>query len=493
MKPIQNIRKLLIANRSEIVSRIAATARILGITTVAVYTEEDRYAPFIFETDEAYKLPKVGYGGYTCIEDLIACAHACGADAIHPGYGFLSESSLFAQAVINAGLIWVGPNPEVINQMGSKTQACLTMQTAGIPIIPGFYFNGNDENAKEKAFKNFRELNSPAILKASAGGGGKAMHVVTHDTDFISLWNQTLRESRALFNSSELLLEQYIPHARHIEVQIAGDGERFIHLFERECSIQRRHQKIIEEAPSSFISPSTREKLYIYALKAAQAIGYDSIGTVEFLVTEDERIYFLEMNTRIQVEHPVTEMITGIDLVDLQLTIAQTQKLPYQQSDIVMNGYSIECRVLAENPRQNFTPSSGALIQIALPKGPFIRIDHALERGFEITPFFDSMIAKIVTCGKTREKACNRMNDCLKNCIIQGISTNISLLKTILAHYDFQKGEFSTKWLEEELINLIHSKKSPSSSTLAAATLFFSLLTAKKNSIPQRWRNARWK
>jgi acetyl-CoA carboxylase biotin carboxylase subunit len=493
MNPSRTIRKLLIANRSEIASRIASTARMLGITTVALYTEEDKYAPFIFETHEAYQLPKKGYEGYTCIEDIIACAHQCEADAIHPGYGFLSESPIFAQAVIDAGLLWVGPRPEAIEKMGSKIQARKTMQEAGVPIVPGFYFNAEESSAKEKAYEAYRQLQGPALLKASAGGGGKGMHVVSDHKDFSALWDRTVRESRSLFNSSELLLEKYIPKARHIEVQIAGDGKNFIHLFERECSIQRRHQKLIEEAPCSFITSTTREKLYSYALRAAQAIAYDSIGTVEFLVTDDETIYFLEMNTRIQVEHPITELVTGIDLVDLQLEIAQTKKVPYSQTDISVKGHSIECRIIAENPLENFIPSTGTLINLSLPKSPFMRIDHTLEKGYEVTPFFDSMIAKISTYGETREKSRARMIDCLSNCNIQGIKTNLSLLHNILSNLSFQHGHFSTKWLEENLFTLLPSEPKATTAAIVTAALFLSLLSPKKNVSTQRWVQRRWK
>lgn len=444
------IKTILIANRSEIALRIQFTCHSLGIETIAIYTKEDKFASYVHKANKSYLLPQSGYTGYLDQEAIINIALKAKADAIHPGYGFLSENAQFAQKVIDAGLIWIGPTPQNISLFADKTKAYKVMLQANIPTIPGKAFKYNEINsflhAKQFAIRN----GFPVLLKSALGGGGKAMRHVDKLENFEQAWKTVASESQKQFNSQNILLEKDIPNARHIEIQIASDGKNYIHFYERECSIQRRHQKIIEETPCNAISKFTLQKLYNTALKAAKTVSYKNIGTIEFIVTPNEKFYFLEINTRLQVEHSVTELTTTMDLVSLQIYLAEHNKLPYNQKDIIKRGHAIECRIYSENPQNNFTPSTGKIISMQLPNGPFIRIDHDLEEETEITTFYDPMIMKLTTIGNTRNVAIKNMLNALQSTCIVGINTNIEFLKNILLSTEFKSGKIHTKLLQNK-------------------------------------------
>ncbi len=440
------IKKILIANRSEVAVRIIAACRTLNIKTVAVYTQEDRMANHVYHADAAYPLSLSGSAGYLNSKELISLAHAAEVDAIHPGYGFLAESASFAQEVISAGLTWIGPSPNLIAQMGNKIAAREIMTQYGVPTIPGFHFTHATLNELSAAKTAAASLGYPVILKSANGGGGKAMRSVYDSDAFDRAWEQVLSESQKYFQAQDIFIEKYIESGRHIEIQVAGDGTHACHFFERECSIQRRHQKIIEETPCAFVSEKTLAHMYEISLHATKTLGYDSIGTLEFLVTPDESFYFLEMNTRLQVEHGITEMTCGIDLVQLQITLAQTKQLPLTQEKITRRGHAIECRITTED--DSFTPSCGAVTNLMLPQGPFVRHDHALETGMVISPFFDAMLSKLIAFGSDRQAAIANMQQALSTFTIKGVATNIALHQKILASLPFQHGTFHTRWLE---------------------------------------------
>ena len=474
------IKKILILNRSESASRIQFSCQKLGIKTVAIYAPEDKYLKYVFESDQNHKLSGNGATAYLNQDEIIEIAKKTNCDAIHPGYGFLSENGDFAKKVIDSGLIWIGPSPKIIKMMGNKTTARQIAEKANVPVIPGVFFNHNE---KEEAKKKAIEIGFPILLKDPLGGGGKGIIKVSNEKSseetlnvFDSAWEQVKSISNKLTQSNQILIEKFIENGRHIEIQICGDGKNFIHLYERECSIQRRHQKIIEEAPSDFVDKKTLDAMYSAAIKIAKAIKYNNIGTVEFILTSEEafnvnvpenKFYFLEINTRLQVEHSVTEQITGIDLVELQIEIAKNNilrkkhlMLKYQQKDISKQGHSIECRIYSEDPKNNFAPSTGKILNIQIPTTPFTRIDHNLEDDMEITPFFDPMIAKITTYGKHRNDAINNMNVVLKNFVIDGIKTNKQLLQTILKSDEFKSGKIHTQLLENpEYLKRILKKK----------------------------------
>jgi acetyl/propionyl-CoA carboxylase alpha subunit len=452
MTKLPGICKVLIANRSEVALRLQATYHAYGIETVAVFSAEDQSAPHVAHATQAFELAGQGSLAYRNAEEIIAIALAAGADAIAPGYGFLSENASFAQQVIDAGLVWVGPHPQAIAAMGDKVQARNLMQTVGVPVVPGIMIDDLDVAGKENARMAALKIGYPVILKDPKGGGGKAMRKIASSDDFDRAWDQVLAESKKLTGSATLLIEKYVINGRHIEIQIAGDGTRCIHLFERECSIQRRHQKIIEEAPCSFLPQTVLERMYQVAILAARAVGYDSIGTVEFIVTPDHDFYFLEMNTRLQVEHGVTELITGIDLVHLQLVLAATKQLPYEQGAVTMRGHAIQARVYAEDAAHNFTPSTGTLTHINLPQLPWARLEHALAVGTVVTPFFDPMIAKLLVWGPDRADATRRMQQLLQQTMIEGCITNVPFLLSIAQSLAFSSGAFHTQWLQDQAI-----------------------------------------
>ncbi len=439
-------KKILIANRSEIALRIQATCRSMGIKTVAIYAPEDAQASYVQCADEAYPLTLRGFQAYLNQEEIISLALQAGVDAIHPGYGFLSESPAFVEKVLDSGMAWIGPQAETMMLLGDKAQARSLMRIINVPMVQGHEFRPvvfDISMAREAALA----LGYPVIIKDSLGGGGKAMRRVERESDFDNAWHAVLSEGKRLGFLGNIIVEKYLSDARHIEVQIAGDGKNFIHLFERECSIQRKHQKIIEEAPCRFVAPEVLDKLYAAAVAIARAVNYCSIGTVEFLVDATGQFYFLEVNARLQVEHSVTEMTTGVDLVELQVTLAEKGHLPWTQEDIKRNGHAIECRVYAEDPSNNFMPCVGVIEHLRVPRSPFIRVDHDLAEGHEVTPFFDPMIAKISAFGATRDRALGHMATALKNFDLGGCGTNIRFLLAVIENENFCVGLFSTHWL----------------------------------------------
>lgn len=438
------IKKVLIANRGEIARRIIRTCRERGIRVVAVYSDADKSLPFVNEADEAVPIgPPPVAQSYLNMEAIVAAAVQTGADAIHPGYGLLSENAAFARKVEAAGIRFIGPTPEVIAAMGDKVTARRQMAAAGVPTVPG---TQNGVLQVEEALAAAKEIGYPVMLKASAGGGGIGMVVCRSDDELTKAFPTAQGRAKAYFGDGTLFLEKYIEQPRHVEVQIAADKQRTIHLFERECSIQRRNQKVIEESLSPSIAETTRSRLYEAGMQAARAVGYTGVGTVEFLVDADEQIYFLEMNTRLQVEHPVTEAITGLDLVALQLDLAVEQSLPFVQEGIKAAGHAIEYRIYAEDPT-TFMPSPGKIEVFSAPRGEGIRVDSGVEAGNEVSPFYDPMIAKLVVSGATRDEALLRSRKALASFQIEGIRTNLPLLQAVTNDPQFVAGKYNTHYL----------------------------------------------
>ena len=441
--------KILIANRGEIAVRVIRACREMGIRTVAVYSEIDRHALHVDLADEAVCIgPTRARDSYLNMENIISATVLTGAEAIHPGFGFLAENSKFAEMCRECNIVFIGPDPEVIEMMGSKARAREIMTEAGVPVVPGI--NGVLKNL-EQAVTAAEEIGYPVILKASAGGGGKGIRIVYDREELKKAYEMAKTEAKAAFNDDTMYMEKYLLAPRHIEFQILADNYgHTIHLGERDCSIQRRNQKIIEEAPSNILSAELRQKMGEAAVKAAQAVGYKNAGTVEFLVDETGSYYFMEMNTRIQVEHPVTELVTGIDLVQEQIKIASGSSLAIKQEDVLIKGHAIECRINAENPSKGFRPSPGKANILLWPGGSGIRLDSALYNGYEIPPSYDSMIAKLICYGRDREEALVRMRRALDEFTIEGIDTNIEFLFNILSHEKFLNGDFDTSFIKRE-------------------------------------------
>jgi len=439
--------KVLIANRGEIAVRIVRACRELGVRTVAVYSDVDRAALHVRYANEAYRIgPPQARDSYLSIERIIDAALKSGADAVHPGYGFLAERPDFARAVADAGLIWIGPPATAIGAMGDKVTARKTVEAAGVPVVPGTELDLNDNALGVAAdFVGF-----PLLIKATAGGGGRGMRLVECQEEFENALHSARREAEAAFGDGAVYLEKVIEDARHIEIQILADEYgNVIHLGERECSIQRRHQKLIEEAPSPIMDETLRQEMGEIAVRAAQAVNFVNAGTIEFLMDKDRRFYFLEMNTRLQVEHPVTEAVTGVDIVKAQLRIARGRRLPLTQEDVHMNGWAIECRINAEDPYNDFLPSIGQVDDITLPTGPGVRVDTGIYEGFEITPYYDSLISKVVCWGETRAEALLRMRRALEEYRIMGIKTNIPFHQRIIDSHRFMAGQFDTTFVEQ--------------------------------------------
>lgn len=438
-------KKILVANRGEIAVRIMRTCKALGITTVAIYSEADQDAPHRQFADEAYLVggPRVA-DSYLKIETIIEIAKEVGAEAIHPGYGLLSENPEFARKCEEVGLIFVGPSPQVIASMGSKIEARKIMKQAGVPVVPGI---STSLTNSEQAVKVANEIGYPIMLKASSGGGGIGMQIVRNDEEMVKAFEGNQKRAIAFFGNGEMYLEKYIENPRHIEIQLLADNKgNTVYLWERECSIQRRHQKIVEEAPSSFVDYQLRKKMGETAVQAAKAIGYKNAGTIEFLVDENKNFYFLEMNTRLQVEHPVTEEITGIDLVEEQLRIAAGELLRFSQEQIPIKGHSIEVRIYAEDPK-SFYPSPGTITSLSLPEGDGIRHEIGIHEKSMVTPYYDPMVAKLIVKGKVREDAINKLQLALSEYHVGGIKTNIPLLREIVEHAAFQSGDTTTNFL----------------------------------------------
>ncbi|KPC77736.1 acetyl-CoA carboxylase biotin carboxylase subunit [Laceyella sacchari] len=444
--------KILIANRGEIAVRIIRACRELGISTVAVYSEADRDALHVTLADEAYCIgPAAARDSYLNMTNLLSTATLVGADAIHPGYGFLAENADFAELCTACNITFIGPSPEAIVKMGDKTTARETMKEAGVPTVPGTEGVIDD---LEEAAKTAAEIGYPVIVKATAGGGGKGMRVVYNEEELTRAITLAQKEAEANFGNSGVYLEKFLVEPRHIEIQVLADNYgNVIHLGERDCSIQRRYQKLIEEAPSPALSEDLRSRMGEAAVKAAESVQYSGAGTVEFLLDKDGNFYFMEMNTRIQVEHPVTELITGIDLVKEQIRIAAGEKLKWKQEDIRFDGWSIECRINAERPDKNFMPSPGKIQFYLPPGGNGVRIDSACYQGYQISPFYDSMVAKLIVWGKDRQEAIERMNRALKEFAIDGVHTTIPFHLKVLNHPNFVSGDFHIQFLEKTNLN----------------------------------------
>lgn len=442
-------KKILIANRGEIAARVIRTCKLMGITTVAIYSEADAEAPHVKLADESYLVggPRVNES-YLNMDKIIEIAKNAEVEAIHPGYGLLSENARFAEACKKNEIVFIGPSPEVISSMGSKIEARKTMQKAGVPVVPG---NNSPLSTLEEAEAVANEIGYPLMLKASAGGGGIGMQVVQNIDELRKAFDGNKKRATDFFGDGSMFMEKLVQNPRHIEIQVLADREgNTIYLGERECSIQRRHQKVVEEAPSAFIDEATRKKMGEAAVQAAKAIGYSNAGTVEFLVDDEKNYYFLEMNTRLQVEHPVTEEVTGLDLVELQIKIANGELLTLNQEDVHLTGHAIEVRIYAEDP-VTFFPSPGQIHTFRIPTGEHIRHELAVEEGSKVTPFYDPMIGKLIVTGENREQAINRLIDALDNYEIEGIKTNIPMLKKVIAHSEFKLGNTTTGFVQAYL------------------------------------------
>ncbi|HDR3891919.1 acetyl-CoA carboxylase biotin carboxylase subunit [Bacillus cereus] len=443
------IKKVLIANRGEIAVRIIRACKEMDIETVAIYSEADKESLHVQIADEAYCVgPTISKESYLNLTNIISVAKLTGCDAIHPGYGFLAENADFAELCRECNLIFIGPSPEAISKMGTKDVARDTMKEAGVPIVPGS--QGIIKNTEE-AIELANQIGYPVIIKATAGGGGKGIRVARHEEELIKGIQITQQEASTAFGNPGVYLEKYVEDFRHVEIQIMADTHgNAIHLGERDCTIQRRLQKLLEESPSPALDEDIRKQMGEAAVKAAVAVDYTGAGTVEFIYEyKTKTFYFMEMNTRIQVEHPVTEMVTGIDLIKEQILVASGEKLSLQQEEVQFNGWAIECRINAENPAKKFMPSPGK-VEMYLPPGGFgIRVDSAVYPGYSIPPFYDSMVAKLIVHGKTREEAIAKMKRALSEFVIEGVHTTIPFHLQLLDHPDFVKGEFNTKFLEE--------------------------------------------
>ncbi|WP_163526130.1 acetyl-CoA carboxylase biotin carboxylase subunit [Halobacillus ihumii] len=438
--------KILIANRGEIASRVIRTCARLNIKTVAVYSEADQHAPYVEEADESYLIgkPRVNES-YLNADKIIQVAQKSGAEAIHPGYGLLSENADFARKVREAGITFIGPSADVMAKMGDKIAARNEMKQAGVPIVPGTEEAVADVEAAKTTAKDF---GYPLMLKAAAGGGGIGMQAVQNEQELEKAFEGNQKRAETFFGNGKMFMEKQIIDPRHIEIQVLADEfGNAVHLFERECSIQRRHQKVVEEAPSPFLSEKTRQQMGESALKAVHSLGYANAGTIEFLVDEEENYYFLEMNTRLQVEHPVTEEITGLDLVEQQLRIAAGEKLAITQDDLSIQGHAIEVRIYAEDSN-TFFPSPGQITNLVLPQGEGIRHELAVHGDSQVTPFYDPMIAKLVVSGASREEAIDRLTKALHQYEVQGIKNNVMMLKRIITHEKFKQGDTKTSFIE---------------------------------------------
>jgi acetyl-CoA carboxylase biotin carboxylase subunit len=458
--------KILVANRGEIASRVIRTCREMGIRTASVYSDADRWARFVSAADEAHPLgaPAVRES-YLNAGKILDIARRIGADALHPGYGFLSENADFARACRKAGIVFIGPSPESIERVGNKLAARRLAKRARVPVVPG-----TDEPLDgPPASSLVRRIGFPLLIKAAAGGGGRGMRVVRAPSDFDRAFREARHEAANAFGDGTLFLERYLENPKHVEVQIFGDSRgNVLHLFERECSVQRRHQKLIEESPSPSLSPAQRRRLLAAAVKIGRAAGYRNAGTCEFLVDAKGRFFFLEVNSRLQVEHPVTEAVTGLDLVRLQILVAAGRPLPFRQKDVVARGHAIECRILAEDPHGGFAPSIGEIPSYRLPGGPFVRIDSDLTPGMQVTLHYDSLIAKLIGWGPTRQEAIDRVLRALQEFKIAGIETTIPFHRAMLQDPAFRRGRVHTRYVETEFSMPVEERDARLAALLAA-------------------------
>ena len=488
-------KKILIANRGEIAIRIMRACREMGISTVAVYSEIDRTAQHVRYADEAYLLgPAPANESYLVFEKIIKAAIDSKAEAIHPGYGFLAENSEFAAEAKRSGLVFIGPEPETIRLLGDKMTARETMIKAGVPIVPGL------EQAVSKcseAIEQANQIGYPILLKAAAGGGGKGMRIVNSANEIEQLLKMARSEAKSAFGDDRIYIEKYVENPRHIEFQIFADQHgNIVHLGERECSIQRRHQKVIEESPSPIVDPEMRERMGQAAIKAAQAANYVNAGTVEFLVDNEKNFYFLEVNTRLQVEHPVTEMVTGFDLAKEQIRIANGEKLSFKQNEIKMRGAAIECRIYAEDPENNFLPSIGSIQSYREPNGPGIRVDSGFYKGDTVSIYYDPLISKLVSWGKDRSEAVQRMKRALTEYHISGVQTVIPFHKKVMDQPDFLNGDISTHFIQDKMDRLtqISSISEEDKKALAILSCLFDFqIKKKKRQIIKKDKLSCWK
>ena len=496
------INKILVANRGEIALRVMRSAREMGIKTVAIFSEADRHALHVRYADEAICVgPPPSSESYLRSDFIIQECKRLGVDAIHPGYGFLSENAGFARKVTDAGLIFIGPSPEAIEVMGSKLAAKQAVQKYDIPLVPGTAEAISDiPKAKQMA----AEIGYPILIKASAGGGGKGMRIVEREADFEEQMDRAVSEAKSAFGDGAVFIEKFITSPRHIEIQVLGDQHgNIVHLFERECSVQRRHQKVIEEAPSAVLTPEVRQAMGEAAVGVAKACNYYGAGTVEFIVDDKLNFYFLEMNTRLQVEHPVTEAITGVDLVKEMIHIAQGEPLRFAQEDLSITGHAIEVRVYAEDPTNNFLPDIGKLQTYIRPQGPGIRVDDGFEQGMEIPIHYDPMIAKLVAFGKDRDEARERMKRAIDEYEITGIATTLGFCKFVMDHEAFVSGNFDTKFVEKYFTPEVLQQESSEDLQKLAAALAVQLMENQKTAAKpmaaggtqdgmKNWKKRRW-
>lgn len=445
-------KKVLIANRGEIAVRIIRACREMGIRTVAVYSEGDRTALHAQLADEAVCIgPSPSKDSYLNIQNIISATVLTGAEAIHPGFGFLSENSKFASICEECKIKFIGPKKECIELMGDKAKAREIMKKSKVPVVPGFEGVIKDE---EHLKKEAQKIGYPVMLKAASGGGGKGIRIVSSEAELINSYNSAKSEAENAFGDGTIYIEKYIVNPHHIEFQILGDDfGNIVHLWDRDCSIQRKNQKVLEEAPSTFLNDDIRKNMGEVAVKAAKSVNYNSVGTIEFLVDDDKNFYFMEMNTRIQVEHPVTEAITGVDIVKEQINVASGLSLTLKQDDVKINGHAIECRINAEDPEKNFMPCPGKIEALIMPGGHGIRIDSGMYAGCTIPPYYDSMIAKLIVHGKDRNEAIMKMKRSLWEFVVEGVNTNIDLQFDILSNEDFEKGYYNTGFLKDKLVN----------------------------------------
>lgn len=471
-------KKILIANRGEIAVRVIRACREMGISSVAVFSDVDRAALHVSHADEAYAIgPAPARESYLNVAKILDVAKRSGAEAIHPGYGFLSENAQFARACAEAGLKFIGPPPSAMELMGSKTRARQAMQAANVPFVPGSARGLSISEAEELAVK----IGFPVMIKAAAGGGGKGMRLVREPAELRSSFETAQSEALRSFNDSEVYLEKYIENPRHIEIQVLADEHgNVVYLGERECSVQRRHQKVIEEAPSAIVDEDLRARMGAVAVQAARSAGYTNAGTIEFLVDQARNFYFLEMNTRLQVEHPVTELVTGLDLVHLQLRIAAGEKLPFRQEDIQLRGHALECRIYAEDPDNNFFPSPGKILRLLQPSGPGIREDSGVYEGWSVPLDYDPMLSKLIAYAPDRNSAIQRMRRALDEYFIGGIKTNLSLFRRILDHHDFIEARIDTGFLDRMLASSAAERK-PESALSDIAAVSAALFAATAN------------
>jgi 3-methylcrotonyl-CoA carboxylase alpha subunit len=462
-------KKILIANRGEIAVRVARTCRVMGIPTAAVYSEVDRHALHVREADEAVAIgPAEAARSYLDIGALLAAARKTGADAVHPGYGFLSQNGDFADAVAGAGLTFIGPPGPVHRAMGDKRGARRLMSAAGVPIVPGYE---GDDQQDATLLAQAERIGWPVMIKPSRGGGGKGMRAVARRVDFAAALAGSRREARAAFGDDVVVLERFLTRPRHVEVQVLADAHGgVIHLLERECSIQRRHQKVLEETPSPALTPERRAALCAAGVAAARAAGYRNAGTVEFLLAPSGEFYFLEMNTRLQVEHPVTEAVTGLDLVRLQIEVAAGRPLPFSQADVASRGHALECRLYAEDPDHEDLPSPGRILHLSAPEGPGVRFDAGIAAGSEVTVHYDPLLAKLVTWGAGRGEAVERMAAALRRTVVLGVVTNLARLQAVVDHPAFRSGDLHTGFLDEHLRDASAPACPPAEAVAAAMT-----------------------